>query len=264
MGQTTPAFVASQLDSAGHAHEVPATVESMDPTVLKPDPKTPGRFLATGCGRTVVRATYQGRQAAAAVEVTGQRFSSVTVEGLQMGQSGFDVGVRVQAAKEGGRIEYRIYEAGKPPPDHWVAARESGDYQQADLRSPQISYGEGYGGGGEFHLVIEARSGSPASATQYQLWFRLQPAVEPKSRMGQALASPIGAQMRKTSKCERHRRPRAGGAMIGNQERVLRQRSCSCQSSLRGDEARGGVCGLKKMDETGGFAWHFQTSAIGI
>ena len=173
LGRATPTFVASELDAAHVADEVPATLESLDPAVLKPDPKAPGRFVAVGCGRTQVRAAYQGRQAVASVEVTGQRFSGVTIESPQKGKSGFNVGVRVQAAQSGGRIEYRIYEAGKPPPDHWVAARETGEHQEAQLRSPGLAYGQE-----EYHLVIEARSGSPASVTEYQLWFKLKPQIE--------------------------------------------------------------------------------------
>ena len=173
LGRSTPAFVASELDAAGGADEVPATLESMDPAVLKPDPKAPGRFMAVGCGRTQVRAAYQGRQAVASVEVTGQRFLGVTIEAPQRRKSGFDVGVRVQAAKSGGRIEYRIYEAGTSPPDHWVAARETADHQEAELRSPELVYGRE-----EYHLVVEARGGSPASVTEYQLWFKLEPQIE--------------------------------------------------------------------------------------
>ena len=72
----------------------------------------PGVVVGPG-GHSVVH--VPGQQHVHGVEVASPAASdlSLTIESPQMGENGFDVGVRVQAAQSGGRIEYRVYEAGK-------------------------------------------------------------------------------------------------------------------------------------------------------
>jgi hypothetical protein len=167
-GQSTPVFVARELDSAGHSHTVPAILESMDLTVLRPDPDTPGRFVAKGYGTTKVRAAYQGREASAVVEVAGQRFTNVTVStSSQVGTATFDMTVLVRTAQSEGRMEYRIYEAGQTPPDHWTAAEPRDGGQQVELRIPQLEREKKY------RLVIEGRDGPSGTVEQYLLPFML-------------------------------------------------------------------------------------------
>ena len=81
-------FIVTFVDSAGGRFRVPAKearLESLDPTVLAPDPNAPGRFVAKGYGSTKIHAETQGREVDATVEVTGQRFAKVTVLTFQMG-----------------------------------------------------------------------------------------------------------------------------------------------------------------------------------
>ena len=131
----------------------------------------PGVVVGPG-GHSVVH--VPGQQHVHGVEVASPAASdlSLTIESPRMGENGFDVGVRVQAAKSGGRIEYRIYEAGKAAGPLGRGTR-CGRTARGRTAQPRLAYGQD-----EYHLVIEARSGSPASVTEYQLWFKLKSQIE--------------------------------------------------------------------------------------
>jgi hypothetical protein len=174
VGQPLPPLAVMAQGAEGPPYQVPATLESMDPNVLAPDPQLPGGFTAKALGGTQVRATYRGRDATATVEVNGQRFVGVTPT-LNEGDQDFDVSVKVLAAESEGELQYRVYAAGQPPPENWVPAQQIGQMRQVELRSPRMAYGPR---GTRYQLIIEARSPSGGPVQQYPLSFQLKSRIE--------------------------------------------------------------------------------------
>jgi hypothetical protein len=161
----------------GLTYQVPAALESMDPTVLTPDPAVPGRFVAKGLGGTQIRARYRGREGFAEVAVSGRRFVQVREikDSLVGDPQSFDIGLEVLAARSEGPLEYRVYAPQQPAPENWAAA-EPGDGQlRAVLRSPRIPYGPR---GATYHLIIEARSPADGSIQRYPFSFWLKEQVK--------------------------------------------------------------------------------------
>jgi hypothetical protein len=177
VGQVTVPMAAMTRGPDGVSYQVPATLESMDPDVLAPDPSSPGRFVARGLGGTQVRASYRGKEAFAEVAISGRRFVGVheIPDSLHGDQQDFDVGLEVLAAASEGPLEYRVYAADQTPEETWVTAAPKGEHLRAVLRSPRIRYGPR---GSVYHLVVEARSTSDGSVQQYPFSFRLKEEVE--------------------------------------------------------------------------------------
>lgn len=177
VGQSTPPMAVAAQGPDGTRYEVAAPLESMDPAVLAPAPEAPGRFVAQGLGGTQVRATYRGKEGFAEVTVSGRRFVEVREirDSLVGDDQLFDVGLEVLAAGSEGPLEYRVYAAGVPPEESWVAAQPESDRQRAVLRSPRIRYDLP---GAVYHLIIESRSASDGSVQRYPFSFRLKQQVE--------------------------------------------------------------------------------------
>ncbi|MHC4402905.1 MAG: Ig-like domain-containing protein, partial [Planctomycetota bacterium] len=76
-GETTPRFMVIAEGADGVPYQVPASLESMDTNILRPDPLAPDRFVAATLGQTQVRAVYRNGEALATVAVTGERFLDV-------------------------------------------------------------------------------------------------------------------------------------------------------------------------------------------
>jgi len=174
VGETTPRFAMMAQGADGRQYEVPATLESMDTNILRPEGLLPGQFVATSLGGTQVRAVYRGREAFATVTVTGQRFVGVNTK-LNEGQQDFSVTIEVLAANSEGPLEYRTYAAGQTPPDVWVPAQPHGDYRRVELESPRIQYGPR---SARYSLTIEARSTESGTVQRYPFTFRLAPKLE--------------------------------------------------------------------------------------
>jgi hypothetical protein len=181
MGEATPPLAVIAQGQDGLSYQVPATLESMDPAVLAPDPAAtqgvPGRFAAKGLGGTQIRASYRGREAFAEVAVSGQRFVHVREikDSLIGDDQSFDIGLEVLAAKSEGPLEYRVYAPAQPAPENWVAAEPGDGQMRAVLRSPRIPYGPR---GATYHLIIEARSPSDGSIQRYPFSFWLKEQVK--------------------------------------------------------------------------------------
>jgi len=176
-GQATPPLAVVAQGQGGLCYQVPATLESMDPTVLAPDPAAPGRFIAKGLGGTQIRASYRGKEGFAEVAVSGRRFVEVheIKDSLAGNTQSFDIGLEVLAATSEGPLEYRVYAPGQPAPENWVAAEPRDEHLRAVLRSPPVPYGPR---GSVYHLIVEARSPSDGSVQRYPFSFRLKEQVE--------------------------------------------------------------------------------------
>ena len=174
VGQSSPPLSVMTEGPGGLPVAVAATLQSMDGAVVTPNPQLPGRFQAQGLGATQIRATYRGREAFADVTVTGDRFLSVE-ESYNGGPDDFDITLEVLAAPTEGSLEYRVYRAGDPPADNWVAADIEGEFRKATLRSPRMPYGPR---GTLYNLVIEARDTQQQSIQRYPLTFRLTSTIE--------------------------------------------------------------------------------------
>jgi len=176
-GQATPPLAVMAQGQDGLSYQVPAALESMDPTVLTPDPAVPGGFVAQGLGGTQIRASYRGRQGFAEVAVSGQRFVDVheVPDSLAGDAQSFYIRLEVLAAASEGPLEYRVYAPAQPAPENWVAAEPRDEHLQAVLRSPRVPYGPR---GSVYHLIVEARSPSDGSVQRYPFSFRLKEQVE--------------------------------------------------------------------------------------
>ncbi|MEE9601974.1 MAG: hypothetical protein V3V75_01615, partial [Thermoguttaceae bacterium] len=158
----------------GSPHQVTASLQSMDPSVLAPDGAAAGRFTALSLGSTQVRAEYRGRKAFSSVTVSGDRFLQVVPQ-LHEGPQDFDVTIDIMAAASEGRLEYRVYSAGQTPQETWVPAQLDGEYRRVSLRSPRIQYGPR---GSRYNLTIEARSQDGGAVQKYPYTFRLRSEIE--------------------------------------------------------------------------------------
>jgi len=174
VGETTPRFAVMAQGADGRQYEVPATLDSMDTNILRPEGLVSGQFVATSLGGTQVRAVYRGREVFATVTVTGERFVDVKTT-LNEGQEDFSVSIEVLAADSEGPLEYRTYVAGGTPPDVWVAAQKHGEHRRAVLESPRIQYGPR---SARYSLMLEARSLQSGTIQQYPFTFRLAPNIE--------------------------------------------------------------------------------------
>jgi hypothetical protein len=174
VGERTPAFSVVAESPSGSTYGVPATLQSADPSILVPDDLLPDRFVAESVGGTQVRATYRGRETAAEVTITGQRFVDVQTT-LNEGPDDFGVTIEVLAAKSEGALEYRVYVAGQEPQGSWVAAQDQGEYQRAVLQTPRIRYGPR---SAQYHLVIQSRDQATGSVQRYPFTFRLVPNIQ--------------------------------------------------------------------------------------
>jgi hypothetical protein len=177
VGQATGPLAVVARGPDGLTYQVPATLESMDPAVLAPDPALPGRFVAQGLGGTQIRASYRGKETFAEVAISGRRFVEVREirDSLVGDQQQFDIGLEVLAATSEGPLEYRVYAAGQREAENWVQAQPEGEHFRAVLRSPRIPYGPR---GSIYHLIVEARSGTDGSVQQYPFSFRLKQHVQ--------------------------------------------------------------------------------------
>jgi hypothetical protein len=146
----------------------------MDTDVLRPEPLSPGQFVASSLGSTQVRGVYRGREVFATVTVTGERFLEVNTT-LNEGAEDFSVNIEVLAAASEGPLEYRAYVAGQTPADVWQPAEEAGQFRRVALQSPQIPYGPR---SARYSLVIEARSTESGTVQRYPFTFRLAPNIE--------------------------------------------------------------------------------------
>jgi hypothetical protein len=158
----------------GRQYEVPATLETTDANVLRPEPLLPGQFTAASLGSTQVRGVYRSREVFATVTVTGERFLDVNTT-LNEGAQDFSVAIEVLAAASEGPLEYRTYVAGQAPAEVWQPAEEAGEFRRVTLQSPQIPYGPR---SARYSLVIEARSTVGGDVQQYPFTFRLAPNIE--------------------------------------------------------------------------------------
>ncbi len=174
VGETTPRFAVMARGADGGQYPVPATLDSMDTNVLRPEALLPGQFVAASLGSTQVRGLYRNREVFATVTVTGERFLDVNTT-LNEGAQDFSVGIEVLAAASEGPLEYRTYVAGQAPPDGWQPAEEAGAYRRATLQSPQIPYGPR---SARYSLIIEARSTVSGAVQEYPFTFRLAPSIE--------------------------------------------------------------------------------------
>ncbi len=171
VGETTPELTVLAHETGRPPYPVPATLESLDPSILAPDALSPGRFVAQGLGGTQVRALHRGRETAANVTVTGERFLSVKSE-LETGASDFAVRIEVLAAGSEGPLEYRVSVAGQPPREQWIPGQPQGSQQRALLTSSRIPYGDR---AARYSLILEARpQGGGGSTQKYPFTFRLE------------------------------------------------------------------------------------------
>jgi len=177
VGATTARLVVMAQTKGGQPYQVPATLQSMDDSVLTPDPDVPGQFLAKSFGSTQVRAEYRGREAFARVTVSGKLFENVeTAFHRYDADKAFDVGIKVLAAQPEGSLQYRVYVAGQPPAQEegWKPAQRKGEDLEVDLLSPRMPQSLET----LYHLIIEAREASGGAVQQYPLTFRLVPTFE--------------------------------------------------------------------------------------
>jgi hypothetical protein len=174
VGETTPRFAVVAQGADGRQYQVPATLDSMDPSILRAEPLLPGQFVASSLGSTQIRGLYRSREVFATVTVTGERFLDVNTT-LNEGAQDFSVGIVVLAAASEGPLEYRTYVAGPAPPDGWQPAEEAGQFRRVTLQSPRIPYGPR---SARYGLVIEARSTVSGDVQHYPFTFRLAPNIE--------------------------------------------------------------------------------------
>ncbi len=165
-GQASPP-IAVMMDGPNGSEGVPATLESLDASVVAPEEPFRGRFVATGHGQTQIRAEFRGATATAEVTVSGNRFMQVT-ETINESGTHFSVALQVLAAASEGALQYRVYEAGQPPAETWVPAQMAGDTQSVMINSPQIAR---RGPDSIYNFVIEAKDAT-GLPQQYPIMFR--------------------------------------------------------------------------------------------
>jgi hypothetical protein len=170
VGETTPLMTVLAHETGRPPYPVPATLESLDPSILTPAGLAAGTFVAQGLGGTQVRATYRGRETSANVTITGERFLSVETS-LNGGASDFAVQIEVLAAASEGPLEYRVSVTGQPPQNDWVPAQPDGVRQRAVLTSSRIPYGDR---SARYSLLLEARTQGGGTAQRYPFTFRLE------------------------------------------------------------------------------------------
>jgi len=176
VGDPTPPLAVMARGADGVAYQVPgATLESLDQTVLSPDPESPGRFTAKSFGQTHVRGVYRGREVLARVTVAGKRFVKVDLKRPEGDQNNFELPIEVLAAQSEGALEYRVYQAGQAAAESWVPSQSQGEFRQTLLRSPRLPYGPR---GMQYQLVVEARDPANGSVQRYPLTFRLVEVAE--------------------------------------------------------------------------------------
>jgi hypothetical protein len=200
LGQRSPRFAVLAAGEGSPAHEVPVPLETCDPSVLAPDPASPGRFIARDFGATQLRALYRGCEGVVNVNVSGKRFLSVTTT-LNEADRDFDVTIEVLAAASEGPIDYRVYADGQTPPATWQASQPAGaESRRVVLRSPRMPY---VSRSSVYRLILEAQD--PAGKVQrYPFTFRLVPKLERtdkkaetrKPKVEQAEAMATGPQLR--------------------------------------------------------------------
>ena len=176
IGQQTPRLAVMTQGQDGLAYEVPATLQSMDPNVLAPDPQFPDRFVARSLGGTEIRATYRGKDAFASVSISGRRFEQVEGK-LDPATDDFSVILEVLAAASENPLEYRVSVAGQPGTETgWTPAVRSPDgSQRATFHSPRMRYGPP---NSLYNLVIEARASAGETPQRYPFTFRLRPEMD--------------------------------------------------------------------------------------
>jgi hypothetical protein len=175
VGQVAPQFRVFARGQDGTEQEISATLQSMDPELLVPDPATPGHFIAKGLGGTQVRAVADGGEAFADVTISGKRFLAVDTK-LNEGESDFSVAIEVQSDAAEGPLEYRVYPADAAPAGNWVPTVESaGATRQVHLVSPPLPYGSP---SKRYHLIIEARDPAGKTLQAYPFTFRLRPDIQ--------------------------------------------------------------------------------------
>jgi len=176
IGQPTPRLSVISEGQGGVTFEVPAVLESMDPSVLAPDPQYPGRFVARSIGGTEIRATYRGKEAFCSVTISGRRFEQVR-ERLDRGTDDFSVILEVLAAASENALEYRVSVAEQPGAETpWTRATRLADgSQQVTIHSPRMRYGPP---NSLYNLVIEARASADETPQRYPFTFRLRPEIE--------------------------------------------------------------------------------------
>lgn len=167
VGEATPPLVVYASQPGGARYPVAAVLESMDRSVLAPEGAA---FRAQGLGATQVRATYRGREAAAEVMVTGERFLNVSTT-LDSGASDFAVQIEVLAAASEGPLEYRVVEGDGNATNRWVPATTQGGQQRVVLTSARIPYRDR---AARYSLILEARPQTGGSAQRYPFTFRLE------------------------------------------------------------------------------------------
>ena len=170
VGETTPLITVMAHETGRPPYPVPATMESLDQSVLSPAGLGAGTFVAQGLGGTQIRAVHRGREALANVTVTGERFLSVDTT-LDSGANDFAVKIEVLAAASEGPLEYRVTAAGQPPRDEWVAAQPFENQQRAVLSSSRIGYGDR---SARYSLILEARPQGGGPSQRYPFTFRLE------------------------------------------------------------------------------------------
>ncbi len=175
LDESTPEFVVSVQPAGGVPFQVPATLQSTDPTVLAPDGDNPGRFVAKAFGETPIRAEYRGKETFATVIVTGKRFLRVNARRGDETDQDFDVVLDVLADESEGQLEYRVYAAGETPTETWQPAELKAGNLQVGLRSGRIPRGPR---GQQYHLTVEARNPADNSVQQYQYKFQLVSKVQ--------------------------------------------------------------------------------------
>ncbi len=175
-GEMTPPISVTARGTDGMPYQVPATLESMDENILAPaGPEFGARFVAKAFGGTQLRAVYRGREAFVDVTITGKRFVDFNTA-LSEGQQDFGVEIEVLAAASEGPLEYRVYEAGKTPPETWTPNQEHGDeFRRVQLQSPRLKYQPR---SARYKLTIEARSLNDKSVQKFPFTFRLKPMIE--------------------------------------------------------------------------------------
>ena len=170
VGKSTPLMTVMAHETGRPPFPVPATLESLDPSVLTSAGQTPGTFFAQGLGATQVRATHRGREAMANVTVTGERFLAVDTT-LDSGTRDFAVRIEVLAAASEGPLEYRVSAEGHPPQEDWIPAQPHDGQQRAVLNSARIPYGDRTA---RYSLILEARPQGGGVAQRYPFTFRLE------------------------------------------------------------------------------------------
>jgi len=167
VGEAAPPLIVYASQAGGARYPVAAELESMDRSVLAP---AAAGFRAEGLGATQVRATYRGREAAAEVMVTGERFLNVATT-LDSGASDFAVQIEVLAAASEGRLEYRVVGAGGNAATEWVSATLKSGQQRVVLASPRIPYRDRTA---RYSVILEARPQAGGSTQRYPFTFRLE------------------------------------------------------------------------------------------